>query len=162
LVVSELQWGAVVHAGRWLLTGLSAAAVAAGLVMGDLTASAMDPYYRAVDTGYRDRWLPADVVPTQPTPIAFTRLSSLGDWPDATPPPPDEHAFDELYPPPLDDYAPIEPVRVAFDPDPLPVVPAEPPIPATAPAVAVAPEPQADTATPQETDLPAQPTPSAS
>ncbi len=115
------------RASRWLLTGLTAAAVAGGLVMGDLTASAIDPYYREVDARVDDT-PPVNLVPTRPAPVAFTPVSGFGEWPDAAPPPPDENIFDE--PIAVATYDGDEPSEPTL-PDPEPVVPIllEPPAP---------------------------------
>jgi hypothetical protein len=141
------------QASRWLLTGLAAAAVAGGLVMGDLTASAIDPYYREVGTRIDDTPM-TDVVPTQPAPIAFTPISSFGEWPDAAPPPPDENIFDEpVAMPTYDRDEPFEPTLP--DPEPVPAVLSDPPAP-------IAIEPSSPPPAPAETGRPAEPLPSAS
>lgn len=138
------------QASRWLLTGLTAAAVAGGLVMGDLTASAIDPYYREVGARIDDT-PPIDVLSTQPAPIAFTPISSFGEWPDAAPPPPDENIFDE--PVAMPTYDRDEPPEPTFtDPEPVPAVLSEPLAPVAVEASTPAP-------TPADTDQPIEPSP---
>jgi hypothetical protein len=145
--------GVDVHAGRWLLTGLAAAAVAAGLVMGDLTAAAIDPYYRQVDAQVDDT-PPIDVVPTQPPPIVFTPISTFGEWPDAAPPPPEENIFDEpVAMPTYDRDEPFEPTLP--DPEPVPAMLSEPPAPTAG-------EPSPPAPIPADTGQPAEPLPPAS
>lgn len=120
------------QASRWLLTGLTAAAVAGGLVMGDLSASAIDPHYRQVGARMDDT-PPAETAPTQPAPIAFTPIPDFGEWPDAAPPPPEENIFDEpVATPTYDRDEPVEPALPDFEP--APDVPSEPFAPAPTPA----------------------------
>ena len=116
------------QAGRWLLTGLVAAAVAGGLVMGDLTASAIDPRYREVGARV-DESVATDPYPrTQPAPIAFTPIRAMGEWPDAAPPPPDENVFHE--PVAIPTYDQAEPPEPALtDPEPVAAVLSDPSAP---------------------------------
>lgn len=134
-----------VYARRWLLTGLTTGAVAAGLVMGDLTASAIDPHYRQVGGNIDDASRIESPMATQPAPVVLTPISSVGEWPDAAPPPTEEHAFDEPVAVPTYDHAePIESVEaIRFDADPEPVLalPSELTIPATEPPPGSAPSP---------------------
>ena len=140
------------QASRWLLTGLTAAAVAGGLVMGDLTASAIDPYYRQVGAQV-DETPPIDVVPTQPTPIAFTPMSSFGEWPDAVPPPPEENIFDE--PVAIPTYDGKESPEPALpDPEPIPAVLSEPPAPIAGDQPSPMPDPAGDVAEPSVEIIP--------
>lgn len=116
------------RAGRWLMIGLPVVgAVIGGLVIGDLTTSAIDPYYRQVALRDDDAPILRGYEPTRPAQVSFTPISSVGEWPDAAPPPPEEHAFDEPPTVPTYDYAePAEPTRFEADPEPVLAMLSEP------------------------------------
>ncbi|WP_375429366.1 hypothetical protein [uncultured Sphingomonas sp.] len=143
------------RAGRWLLTGATAASMAGGFVMGDLTASAIDPYYRQVVSRADEMPMVGGYGPARPAPISYTPISSVGEWPDAAPPPPEEHAFDEPASLPTHDYAEaVEPTRYDAELEPVLAMPPDPP---PAPMVATATEERPSPApTPPGTERPAE------
>lgn len=127
------------------LTAFGATAAAAGLFVGQLTASAIDPHYREV-AARPDVATAIGLAPTQPAPISYSPVASPAEWPDATPPPASEHAFRE--PAPVRAYEfvePPEPSRFEVDavaaPDPARLAPPEAPSDDLAPPAPPSPGP---------------------